>query len=77
MNTNSLKSRIIKNVANVEDIQLLKQINTLLVKNKKEVILNILPEQEIEIKQARKRFDTGEYSTQESIEKRFSRWKNQ
>ena len=46
MNTNSLKSRNIKNVANVEDIQLLKQINTLLVKNKKEVILNIPSEQE-------------------------------
>jgi len=76
MSTNSLKSRIIKNVASVEDIQLLKQINTLLVKNKKEVILNIPPEQEQEINQAREQFKVGDYSTQESIEKRFSRWKN-
>jgi hypothetical protein len=76
MNTNSLKSRIIKNVASVEDIQLLKQINTLLVKNKKEVILNIPSEQEQEINQAREQFKAGDYSTHESIEKRFSRWKN-
>jgi hypothetical protein len=76
MNTNSLKSRIIKNVASVEDIQLLKQINTLLVKNKKEVILNIPSEQEQEINLARAQFKAGDYSTQESIEKRFSRWKN-
>jgi hypothetical protein len=76
MNPNSLKLNVIKNVANFEDVQLLNQIHSLLVKNKKEVILNIPPEQEIEIKQARKRFDTGEYSTQESIEKLFSRLKN-
>ena len=47
-----------------------------LLKNKKELILNIPPAQEYEINQARKQFDAGEYSTQESIEKRFSRWKN-
>ena len=76
MSPNSLKSNIIKNVASIEDVKLLKQIHSLLLKNKKELILNIPPEQEIEIKQARKRFDTGEYPTQESIEKRFSRWKN-
>ena len=76
MSLNSLKSNIIKNVASIEDVQLLKQIHSLLVKNKKELILNIPPEQEFEINQARKQFDTGQYSTQESIEKRFSRWKN-
>jgi hypothetical protein len=76
MSANSLKSSIIKNVAGIEDVQLLKQINSLLVKSKKEVILNIPSEQENEINQARKQFDAGEYSTQESIEKRFSRWKN-
>lgn len=76
MSANSLKSSIIKNVASVEDVQLLKHINSLLVKSKKEVILNIPSEQENEINQARKQFDAGEYSTQESIEKRFSRWKN-
>ena len=76
MSANSLKSSIIKNVASIEDIQLLKQINSLLVKNKKEVILNIPTEQEKEINQARKQFEAGEYSTHESIEKRFSKWKN-
>jgi hypothetical protein len=76
MSPNSLKSNIIKNVASIEDVQLLKQIYTLLVKNKKKVILNIPPEQEQEINQAREQFKAGDYSTQESIEKRFSRWKN-
>lgn len=76
MSPNSLKSNIIKNVASIEDVQLLKQIHSLLLKNKKELILNIPPEQECEINQARKQFDAGEYSTQESIEKQFSRWKN-
>ena len=76
MSLNSLKSNIIKNVASIEDVQLLKQIHSLLLKNKKELILNIPPALEYEINQARKQFDAGEYSTQESIETRFSRWKN-
>ena len=76
MSPNSLKSNIIKNVASIEDVQLLKQIHSLLLKNKKELILNIPPEQECEINQARKQYDAGEYSTQESIEKRFSKLSN-
>lgn len=76
MSANSLKSSIMKNVAGIEDVQLLKHINSLLVKSKKEVLLNIPSEQEQEINQAREQFKAGEYSTQESIEKRFSRWKN-
>jgi len=76
MSPNSLKSNIIKTVASIEDVQLLKQIHSMLLKNKKELILNIPPEQECEINQARKQFDAGEYSTQESIEKRFFRRKN-
>ncbi|MBU3659897.1 MAG: hypothetical protein FGM14_08515 [Flavobacteriales bacterium] len=76
MSANSLKSSIMKNVAGIEDVQLLKHINSLLVKSKKEVLVNIPSEQEQEINQAREQFKAGECSTQESIEKRFSRWKN-
>lgn len=72
MSANSLKSRIIKNVAHVDDVQLLKQINALLVKSKKEIFLNVPKKQKEEITLARKQIESGNYSTHDSIENKFT-----
>ena len=75
MSSNTLKSTIIKSIANTEDTKILKEIQALL-KNKKDRVLNIPNEVLKEIEMARKQIKKGEFKTQEVVEKQFSKWKS-
>ncbi len=75
MSSNTLKSTIIKSIANTEDTKILKEIQALL-KNKKDRVLNIPNEVLQEIEMARKQIKKGEFKTQEVVEKQFSKWKS-
>lgn len=76
MSTNSLKSKIIRNIAEVDDLNLLKEIKAMLATNKKEKQANIPLIKENEIALAREQFKNGHFSNQEEVEKRFSKWKS-
>jgi hypothetical protein len=76
MRSNTLKSTIIKNIASLDDVQLLREINALLVQSKRERKIHIPEEKEKEIAIAREQFKNGNFLHQEDVEKRFSKWKD-
>ena len=76
MRSNTLKSTIIKNIASLDDVQLLREINALLVQSKRERKIHIPEEKEKEITIAREQFKNGNFLHQEDVEKRFSKWKD-
>ena len=75
MRTNALKSAIIKNIANINDDSLLKEIKTLL-KSNKELTLNVPASNEEEIEIARIQIKKGNFTSQDMVEKQFSKWKD-
>ena len=76
MSTNSLKSKIIRNITEVEDLNLLKEIKAMLAIHKKEKQANIPANKENEIALAQEQFKNGHFSNHEEVEKRFSKCKN-
>jgi hypothetical protein len=76
MTTNALKSTIIKNISALEDVKLLKEIQSILAKSKKEKEVNVPSEKAKEISVARDQLKNGNSYSQESVEQHFLKWKS-
>ena len=72
-----MKSSIIKNIANIDDLAILRKIKELLAENTSErKMVQISTNTEEEIDQARKQFEKGRHISQEMVEKRLSKWQD-
>jgi len=73
MSTAELKVNLIKTITDLEDVELLKQIHSIIHANDSN-ILYFTPEQKNIIERARKQFKDGDFLDHETAEKDIEKW---
>lgn len=74
MKTVDLKKELLDKITEIEDVEVLNALKTILDYNKDEAYINLTEEQEEELLQASEDIKKGNFFTQEEMDERVESW---
>lgn len=74
MNTLELKRTLVHRISEIEDLEFLKAVKTILESKVQSQMMVLSPEQRYEIAESKKEIEQGLYLEKEELDKEFNKW---